>query len=133
LPGDFYWSLLENYSAINNQPYGTLANGFDGLGTEFVYNKTKVVSQVARLKKWLDDGVMQIAGQGFSPEQLFTSGRCSTFVNSTASHGNIERNRPHRTAISSATPRSNGAPPSCRTRTISIRRSTAPLAAERSG
>ncbi|MFK4647056.1 sn-glycerol 3-phosphate transport system substrate-binding protein [Bradyrhizobium ottawaense] len=92
LPGDFYWSLLENYSAINNQPYGTLANGFDGLGTEFVYNKTKVVSQVARLKKWLDDGVMQIAGQGFSPEQLFTSGRCSTFVNSTASHGNIERN-----------------------------------------
>jgi len=92
LPGDFYWSLLENYSAINNQPYGTLANGFDGLGTEFVYNKTKVVSQVARLKKWLDDGIMQIAGQGFSPEQLFTSGRCSTFVNSTASHGNIERN-----------------------------------------
>ena len=92
LPGDFFWSLLENYSAINNQPYGTLANGFDGLGTEFVYNKTKVVSQVARLKKWLDDGVMQIAGQGFSPEQLFTSGRCSTFVNSTASHGNIERN-----------------------------------------
>ena len=71
---------------------GTLANGFDGLGTEFVYNKTKVVSQVARLKKWLDDGVLQIAGQGFSPEQLFTSGRCSTFVNSTASHGNIERN-----------------------------------------
>ena len=92
LPGDFYWSLLENYSAINNQPYATLANGFDGLGTEFVYNKTKVVSQVARLKKWLDDGVLQIAGQGFSPEQLFTSGRCSTFVNSTASHGNIVRN-----------------------------------------
>ena len=88
----FLLEPLENYSAINNQPYGTLANGYDGLGTEFVYNKTKVVSQVARMKKWLDDGMMQIAGQGFSPEQLFTSGRCSTFVNSTASHSNIERN-----------------------------------------
>jgi sn-glycerol 3-phosphate transport system substrate-binding protein len=92
LPGDFPWSLLENYSAINDQPYGTRANGFDGLDTEFVYNTTKVVPQVARLKRWLDDGVLEIAGQGLSPEQLFTSGRASTFVNSTASHGNIERN-----------------------------------------
>jgi sn-glycerol 3-phosphate transport system substrate-binding protein len=47
---------------------------------------------VTRLKKWIDDGVMQIAGQGLSPEQLYTSGKCSTFFASTAAHGSVERN-----------------------------------------
>ena len=92
LAGDYHWSLIENYSAINDQPYATKGNGFDGLDTEFVYNKTKVVPQIARLKKWLDDGVLQMAGQGFSPEQLYTSGKCATFIASTAAHGSIERN-----------------------------------------
>ena len=92
LAGDFFWSLIENYSAINDQPFGTKSNGFEGLDTEFVYNKTKVVGQVTRLKKWLDDGVLQIAGTGLNPEQLYTSGKCSTFVASTAAHGSVERN-----------------------------------------
>lgn len=92
LAGDYHWSLFENYSAINDLPYATKANGYQGLDTEFVYNKTSVVQQVARLKKWVDDGVMEIAGQGFSPEQLFTSGKCSTFFASTAAHSGIERN-----------------------------------------
>jgi sn-glycerol 3-phosphate transport system substrate-binding protein len=91
LAGDFFWSLIENYSTVNDQPFGTLANGYDGLGTVFVYNKTKVVQQATRLKKWIDDGVMQIAGQGLNPEQLYTSGKCSTFFASTAAHGSVER------------------------------------------
>jgi sn-glycerol 3-phosphate transport system substrate-binding protein len=92
LANDYHWSLLENYSAIHDQPFATRANGYEGLDTEFVYNKTLVVSQVGRIKKWLDDGVLEIAGQGLSPEQLFTSGRCSTFFASTAAHASIERN-----------------------------------------
>ena len=92
LAGDYFWSLVENYSVVNDQPFGTRSNGFDGLDTEFVYNKTLVVQQVTRLKKWVDDGVMQIAGQGLNPEQLYTSGKCSTFFASTAAHGSVERN-----------------------------------------
>jgi sn-glycerol 3-phosphate transport system substrate-binding protein len=92
LAGDYHWSLIENYSAINDQPYATQSNGFDGLNTEFVYNKTTVVPQIARVKKWLDDGVLQIAGQGLNPEQLYTTGKCSTFIASTAAHGSIEAN-----------------------------------------
>jgi len=92
LAGDFFWSLIENYSTVNDQPFGTKANGYDGLDTVFVYNKTKVVEQTKRLKKWIDDGIMQIAGQGLSPEQLYTSGKCSTFFASTAAHSSVERN-----------------------------------------
>ncbi|HEY6980561.1 extracellular solute-binding protein [Reyranella sp.] len=91
LAGDYFWSLLENYSTVNDQPWGTKSNGYDGLDTEFVYNKTRVVQQAARLQKWVNDGIMQIAGQGLSPEQLFTSGKCATYFASTAAHGGIER------------------------------------------
>ena len=91
LAGDYHWSLFENYSAINDLPYATKANGYQGLDTEFVYNKTTVVSQVGRISKWIKDGVMEIAGQGLNPEQLFTSGKCSTFFASTAAHSSVER------------------------------------------
>ena len=91
LAGDYFWSMLENYSTVNDQPWGTRANGYDGLDTEFVYNKSRVAGQAARLQKWVNDGVAQIAGQGLSPEQLFTSGKCATYFASTAAHGSIER------------------------------------------
>jgi len=90
LANDFFWSLIENYSAINDYPFGTRANGLKGLDTEFVYNTTPVVGQVERLKRWIDDGVLQIAGQGLSPTQLFTSGTCATYVASTAAHAAVE-------------------------------------------
>lgn len=91
LAGDYFWSLMENYSTVNDQPWGTKSNGYDGLDTEFVYNKTRLVQQVTRLQKWVNDGIIQIAGQGLSPQQLFTSGKCATYFASTAAHGGIER------------------------------------------
>lgn len=91
LAGDYFWSMMENYSTVNDQPWGSKSNGYDGLDTEFVYNKTRLVGQVQRLQKWVNDGIIQIAGQGLSPEQLFTSGKCATFFASTAAHGGIER------------------------------------------
>lgn len=91
LPNDFFWSLIENYAAIHNLPFGTEANGYGGLGTEFVYNKEPlIVGQVERLKRLMDANVLQLAGQGMSPEQLFTSGTCSTIAASTAAHAGVE-------------------------------------------
>jgi len=90
LAGDYHWSLFENYSAINNQPFGTKANGFDGLDTGFVYNTTSVVQQTERLKRWIDDGILHLAGEGLSPTQMYTSGTCATFIASTATHSAVE-------------------------------------------
>ncbi|WP_414474881.1 extracellular solute-binding protein [Microvirga sp. M2] len=89
LPGDFEWSFLENYSAINDFPYGTKRNGIDGLDTEFVFNKY-LKPQVERMHNLVSDGIMEIAGQGIQPVQLFTSGTCSAIIASTASHASVE-------------------------------------------
>lgn len=90
LNSDYVWSLIEAYSTINDQPFGTQANGRDGLDTEYVYNTTMVTKQAERLKKWVDDGIVQLSGQGASPSQLFNSGTCSTWSASTASHAGVE-------------------------------------------
>jgi sn-glycerol 3-phosphate transport system substrate-binding protein len=90
LAGDYHWSLIENYSAINNQSFGTKSNGFEGLDTEFVYNTTSVVGQVERLKRWVDDGILHLAGEGLNPTQMFTSGSCATIISSTAGHSTVE-------------------------------------------
>ncbi|MFC0245525.1 extracellular solute-binding protein [Falsochrobactrum ovis] len=89
LPGDYEWSFLENYSAVNDFPYGTKRNGIDGLDTEFVFNKS-LGRQVERMHDLVSSGVMEIAGQGIQPVQLFTSGTCSTIIASTASHAAVE-------------------------------------------
>lgn len=89
LPGDYEWSFLENYSAVNDIPYATKRNGMDGLDTSFVFNKGKLVDQVERMKRLVSTGVMQIAGQGIVPTQLFTSGECSTIIASTAAHAAV--------------------------------------------
>jgi len=89
LPGDYEWSFLENYSAVNDIPYATRRNGLDGLDATFVFNKGKLVGQVERMKRLVSSGAMQIAGQGVIPVQLFTSGECSTIIASTAAHAAV--------------------------------------------
>ncbi|MGG5823900.1 extracellular solute-binding protein [Falsiroseomonas sp. HW251] len=89
MAGDYHWSWFENYSAINDFQYATKSNGFDGLDTEFTYNRTPVVAQLARMKRWMDAGLLDVAGQGVDPASIFTSGRSATFMASTAAHGAI--------------------------------------------
>ncbi|WP_159348665.1 extracellular solute-binding protein [Roseomonas harenae] len=60
---DYHWSWFENHRAINNFQYATKNNGFGGPDTEFTYNKTPIVQQVGRMKRWMDDGLLQVAGR----------------------------------------------------------------------
>ena len=87
------WVHVENYSAVNNQPLGTKSNGLEGLDTELVINKTRVVDHYKRLKQWLDDGRAQFFGRQEKRGQhkAFFSGRCATVVLSTAWQGTLER------------------------------------------
>jgi sn-glycerol 3-phosphate transport system substrate-binding protein len=41
------------------------------------------------MKRWMDDGLLQVAGQGVSPTAVFTSGRSATFIASTAAHSAV--------------------------------------------
>ena len=85
------WQVLEQFSAINDQPIATLSNGYDGLGAELVFNKTKFVDHVKNLKRWFDAGIAQVhtAQTGKTIVQAFADGTCATVQTSIANHGVI--------------------------------------------
>lgn len=47
--------LMEQFSAIHNQPIATKGNGYQGLDAELTINKTKFVDQVKFFKKMQDE------------------------------------------------------------------------------
>lgn len=54
------WQLMEQFSALHNQPIATKNNGYDGLDARLEVNKTKFVQYVTDLKKWYDAGLIKI-------------------------------------------------------------------------
>ncbi len=59
------WTQVENYSAIQNIPFASKANGYEGLDTELLINNDKVVNHMARLKEWMDDKRFYYGGQKY--------------------------------------------------------------------
>ena len=57
------WIHLENFSAWHNIPFGTQANGFDGLDTEFLYNSPLHVKHIQHLADWQKDKIFVYGGR----------------------------------------------------------------------
>ena len=87
------WQLLEQFSAIHDQPIATENNGFDGLDAELTFNKTKFVKYVTDLKTWFDQGLVKIKAkeQGQDMVQAFAQGDCQMIMTSVGDHGTIGR------------------------------------------
>jgi sn-glycerol 3-phosphate transport system substrate-binding protein len=85
---------LENLSAIHNKPYGTKANGFGGLDTEFTFNGPLQARHWDNLKKWQDEGIFKYGGPvgGDDAPPLFYTGTCAIYMNSSASRADVLKN-----------------------------------------
>jgi sn-glycerol 3-phosphate transport system substrate-binding protein len=88
------WVQLENLSAIHDQPYGTMENGFGGLGTEFTFNGEVQTKHWSNLKTWVDAGIFQYGGPvgGADAPAKFYSGECAIYMNSSASRAGVIAN-----------------------------------------
>jgi sn-glycerol 3-phosphate transport system substrate-binding protein len=88
------WVQLENLSAIHDRPYGTLENGFGGMGSEFTFNGDVQVKHWENLKKWADEGLFQYGGPvgGADAPPKFYSQECAIYMNSSASRAGVINN-----------------------------------------
>ncbi|HEV7292263.1 MAG TPA: sn-glycerol-3-phosphate ABC transporter substrate-binding protein UgpB, partial [Devosia sp.] len=88
------WVQLENLSAIHDQPYGTLENGFGGLGTEFTFNGEVQTQHWENLKAWADEGLFAYGGPGGGADAppKFYAGECAMYMNSSASRAGVIAN-----------------------------------------
>ncbi|MGY6411436.1 MAG: sn-glycerol-3-phosphate ABC transporter substrate-binding protein UgpB [Alkalilacustris sp.] len=88
------WVMLENFMAFHNQPLGTLANGFEGFDTEFVFNTELLAGHWDNLKAWADAGAFRWGGPGPGPDAFpaFYAETCGIVFGSSASRAGVLRN-----------------------------------------
>ncbi|HZD26494.1 MAG TPA: extracellular solute-binding protein, partial [Alphaproteobacteria bacterium] len=87
------WIQVENMSAWHNKPIGTLANGFEGLATELVFNHNKVVPRhIANLAKWQQSKIFDYGGRTNTAAPKFYTQDCVMYTESSAGYGGIEAN-----------------------------------------
>ncbi|HBF28478.1 extracellular solute-binding protein [Rhizobium sp.] len=90
------WSMLEQYSAIHNQPIATEGNGYKGLDAQLVFNKTKFVDHVKFFKKMQDEKLFVVKTKqlGMDVVPAFTSQTCQMMQSSIADHGTVGKTLP---------------------------------------
>jgi sn-glycerol 3-phosphate transport system substrate-binding protein len=88
------WIQTENLSALHDQPFGTLENGFGGMASEFTFNTPVVVKHWENLKTWSDEGLFQYAGPagGADAKPKFYAQECAIFMGSSASRAGVIAN-----------------------------------------
>ncbi|MCB2022452.1 MAG: sn-glycerol-3-phosphate ABC transporter substrate-binding protein UgpB, partial [Burkholderiaceae bacterium] len=86
------WVHVENFSAWNNLPIGTLENGIGGLGTKFVFNSPPHVRHIQALVDYAKNGWFTYAGRRNEAEAKFFSGECAMLTSSSGAQANIRKN-----------------------------------------
>ncbi len=90
------WPLIEQFSAIHDQPIATEGNGYKGLNAELVVNKTKVVDELNFFKKMQDEKLFVVKTKtlGMDTVPSFTSQTCQMAMSSIADHGTVGKTLP---------------------------------------
>lgn len=87
------YTQIESYSFANDIPLSTKANGMNGLDTELVLNKTKLVDHIAQMQSWLKEGIFTYTGRSWQgAHESFYSQKCQMFIESSAGYAGIKSN-----------------------------------------
>lgn len=87
------WVMIENYSAIQNIPIATEANGFDGLDAQLTINNPMLIHHFERLKRWMNDKRFVYEEREYKgPQAAFISGKCAILMDSIGAIGTLKHN-----------------------------------------
>jgi sn-glycerol 3-phosphate transport system substrate-binding protein len=86
------WIQLENFTAWHNIPFGTKANGFEGLDTELVFNSPLVLKHFETIYQLSKDKVFIYGGRENKANPLFTSGQVGMHFESIGGYANFKNN-----------------------------------------
>jgi sn-glycerol 3-phosphate transport system substrate-binding protein len=84
------WIHLENFSAWHNVPFGTLENGFGGLGTEFTFNGPLQVRHIQQLADWQKEKIFVYGGRTNKGNVLFSSEEVAMHTESSAGYAGFK-------------------------------------------
>src|SRR2546421_8156901 len=81
------WVNIEQFSAWQNVPIGTKANGLDGFDTVLTFNSPLHVKHLQNLIDLQKDKTYDCAGRANAGEARFGSGECAIFLTSSGYYG----------------------------------------------
>ncbi len=84
------WIQLENFAAWHNIPFGTKANGFEGLDTELVFNTPQVLKHFETIYQLSKDKVFIYGGRENKANPLFSSGQVGMHFESIGGYANFK-------------------------------------------
>ena len=83
------WIHLENFAAWNNVPYATKENGLGGTDVELLVNAPIYVQHFQAIADLAKEGVFRYGGRTSEAKQLFLSGECGIYTDSSGGLGDI--------------------------------------------
>lgn len=85
------WIHMENFSAWHNVPIGTMANGFGGLDTEFIFNSPLHVKHIQQLADWQKDKIFIYGGRRNLGNAKFSSEEVGMYTESSAGYAGFKK------------------------------------------
>ena len=83
------WIHLENFAAWNDVPYGTNENGLAGSDVELKINAPIYVNHFQAIADLAKDGTFRYGGRTSEAKQIFLSGECGIYTDSSGGIGDI--------------------------------------------
>ena len=85
------WVMFEQMAAMHDVPFATLANGFEGLGTELRLTGPLFVKQVEYLLAAQKDGLFRYGGRDNAADGLFVAGEAAISFMSSSLRSRLEK------------------------------------------
>jgi len=85
------WVHFEQFSAVQNVPFASEADGFKGLGAKLEINAPAFVSNLQRLLDMSKAGTFKYAGRDNTPDPIFYSGQAAITFNSSGILGDLKK------------------------------------------
>lgn len=86
------WIQIENFSAWQNVPIGTLQNGIAGMAAVLEINNPTTVKHVATLGEWQKTKLFDYGGREGSSSPKFYNAECPIFMASSAAYAGVKAN-----------------------------------------
>jgi sn-glycerol 3-phosphate transport system substrate-binding protein len=94
------WVHVENLHAWDDEEFATKLNGFEGAGTELVFNDRLEVRHIALLAAWLKGKLFSHSRNNDEAQGRFAAGECAVLTGSSAAYADIRQNAKFDFAVS---------------------------------
>lgn len=85
------WIHQENLAAVNNKPFATRGNGFEGGATKLLINDMLHIRHMALMTSWVRSRLFTQASEDNQSDVLFAMGECAVLSSGTGAWAQLEK------------------------------------------